>query len=117
MGFLAGLLLLYMSEEDAFWLLVALLKGAVHAPMEGLYLVLKIMLLDDSDKNALDGTLHLLKLTEYRNITLRCIDQKKRSCGTLDNGRTRNLEDTTTKNKSKTGRLCLRLRIVDKASI
>ncbi|XP_039030914.1 EVI5-like protein [Hibiscus syriacus] len=39
MGFLAGLLLLYASEEDAFWLLVALLKGAVHAPMEGLYLV------------------------------------------------------------------------------
>lgn len=39
MGFIAGLLLLYMSEEDAFWLLVALLKGAVHAPMEGLYLV------------------------------------------------------------------------------
>lgn len=39
MGFLAGLLLLYMSEEDAFWLLVALLKGAVNAPMEGLYLV------------------------------------------------------------------------------
>ena len=39
MGFLAGLLLLYMREEDAFWLLVALLKGAVHAPMEGLYLV------------------------------------------------------------------------------
>eukprot|EP00249_Psilotum_nudum_P022438 c28518_g2_i4 orf=618-1697(+) len=39
MGFLAGLLLLYMSEEDAFWLLVALLKGTVHAPLEGLYLV------------------------------------------------------------------------------
>lgn len=38
MGFLAGLLLLYMCEEDAFWLMVALLKGAVHAPMEGLYL-------------------------------------------------------------------------------
>ncbi|KAG9138194.1 hypothetical protein Leryth_001417 [Lithospermum erythrorhizon] len=38
MGFIAGLLLLYMSEEDAFWLLVALLKGAVHAPMEGMYL-------------------------------------------------------------------------------
>ncbi|KMZ64904.1 hypothetical protein ZOSMA_345G00210 [Zostera marina] len=39
MGFVAGLLLLYMSEEDAFWLVVALLKGAVHAPMEGLYQV------------------------------------------------------------------------------
>lgn len=42
MGFIAGLLLLYMSEEDAFWLLVALLKGAVHAPMEGLYLVTRM---------------------------------------------------------------------------
>ncbi|XP_022759331.1 TBC1 domain family member 10A isoform X3 [Durio zibethinus] len=43
MGFLAGLLLLYMSEEDAFWLLVALLKGAIHAPMEGLYQGVKIV--------------------------------------------------------------------------
>lgn len=39
MGFLSGLLLPYMSEGDAFWLLVALLKGAVHEPMEGLYQV------------------------------------------------------------------------------
>eukprot|EP00793_Prasinoderma_coloniale_P003869 PRCOL_00003246-RA len=38
MGFVAGLLLLYMSEEDAFWTLVALMKGKVHTPMEGLYL-------------------------------------------------------------------------------
>ena len=38
MGFIAGLLLLYMSEEDAFWTLVALLKGAVQPPLEGLYL-------------------------------------------------------------------------------
>lgn len=37
MGFVAGLLLLYMCEEDAFWTLVALLKGQVHPPMEGLY--------------------------------------------------------------------------------
>ena len=37
MGFIAGVLLLYMSEEDAFWVLVALLKGAVHEPIEGLY--------------------------------------------------------------------------------
>jgi len=37
MGFIAGLLLLYMSEEDAFWTLVALLKGAVQSPLEGLY--------------------------------------------------------------------------------
>lgn len=37
MGFLAGLLLLYMSEEDAFWTLVALLKGHGRAPLEGLY--------------------------------------------------------------------------------
>lgn len=37
MGFIAGLLLLYMCEEDAFWTLTALLKGAVHAPLEGLF--------------------------------------------------------------------------------
>ena len=37
MGFIAGLLLLYMCEEDAFWILTALLKGAVHAPLEGLF--------------------------------------------------------------------------------
>lgn len=37
MGFIAGLLLLYMSEEDTFWTLVALMKGAVHPAMERLY--------------------------------------------------------------------------------
>ena len=37
MGFITALLLLYMGEEDAFWLLVALMKGAIHPPMEGLY--------------------------------------------------------------------------------
>ena len=37
MGFIAGLLLLYMCEEDAFWTLVALLKGTVQSPLEGLY--------------------------------------------------------------------------------
>jgi len=37
MGFITGVLLLYMCEEDAFWTLVALLKGAVHEPMEGVY--------------------------------------------------------------------------------
>ena len=35
MGFVAGTLLLFMSEEDAFWVLVALLKGAIHEPMAG----------------------------------------------------------------------------------
>ena len=37
MGFITGVLLLYMCEEDAFWTLVALLKGAVHKPMQGMY--------------------------------------------------------------------------------
>lgn len=37
MGFIAGLLLLYMNEENTFWTLVALLKGAVHPPLERLY--------------------------------------------------------------------------------
>lgn len=37
MGFVAGLLLLHMPEEDAFWVMVALLRGAVHEPLEGLY--------------------------------------------------------------------------------
>jgi hypothetical protein len=46
MEFLARLFLLYMSEEDAFWLLVVLLKGVLHAPMEGLYLVRSFKRLD-----------------------------------------------------------------------
>ena len=37
MGFIAGLLLLYMSEEDAFWTLVALLKGVRNEPFEGMF--------------------------------------------------------------------------------
>jgi len=37
MGFLAGVLLLYMTEEETFWVLAALLKGVVHEPMEGLF--------------------------------------------------------------------------------
>jgi hypothetical protein len=46
MGFLVRLFLMYMREEDVFWLLVALLKGALHAPMEGLYLVRSFKRLD-----------------------------------------------------------------------
>ncbi len=47
MGFLARLLiLLYMSEEDAFWSLATLLEGALHAPMEGPYLVRSFKRLD-----------------------------------------------------------------------
>mmetsp|Transcript_29084 Transcript_29084/g.40160 ORF Transcript_29084/g.40160 Transcript_29084/m.40160 type:complete len:435 (+) Transcript_29084:32-1336(+) len=38
MGFMVAMLLLYMSEEDTFWMMVALVKGAQHPPMEGLYL-------------------------------------------------------------------------------
>ena len=37
MGFMAGLLLLYMSEEDAFWTLAALLHGGRRLPLEGLF--------------------------------------------------------------------------------
>ena len=37
MGFITGVLLLYMCEEDAFWILVALMKGYRHEPMEGMY--------------------------------------------------------------------------------
>jgi len=37
MGFVAAVLLMYMAEEEAFWTLAALVKGAVHAPLEGLY--------------------------------------------------------------------------------
>jgi hypothetical protein len=35
-----------MSEEDVFWLLVALLKGAIHAPMEGFYFVRSFKILN-----------------------------------------------------------------------
>lgn len=38
MGFLAAVLLLHMGEEEAFWTLVALLKGVVHGPLDGLFL-------------------------------------------------------------------------------
>lgn len=38
MGFIAGLLLLYMSEEDAFWTLTALLHGGSrNPPLAGLF--------------------------------------------------------------------------------
>jgi hypothetical protein len=38
MGFVAAVLLMYMSEEEAFWTLAALVRGAGgHAPLEGLY--------------------------------------------------------------------------------
>lgn len=45
MGFLAAVLLLYMSEEEAFWMLAALLKGMPgttptvdgHEPLEGMF--------------------------------------------------------------------------------
>lgn len=38
MGFVTAILLMYMSEEEAFWTLVALLKGTMlHPPLEGMY--------------------------------------------------------------------------------
>jgi hypothetical protein len=38
MGYIAAIFLMYMGEEEAFWLLVALLKGAAgHEPLEGLF--------------------------------------------------------------------------------
>jgi hypothetical protein len=38
MGFVTAILLMYMSEEEAFWTLTALLKGSgLHSPLEGLY--------------------------------------------------------------------------------
>jgi hypothetical protein len=38
MGFVTAILLMYMSEEEAFWTLTALLKGSsLHPPLEGLY--------------------------------------------------------------------------------
>lgn len=38
MAYIAAIFLMYMSEEESFWLLVALLKGAAgHEPLEGLF--------------------------------------------------------------------------------
>jgi hypothetical protein len=38
MAYIAAVFLMYMSEEESFWLLVALLKGAAgHEPLEGLF--------------------------------------------------------------------------------
>lgn len=38
MGFISAVLLMYMSAEEAFWTLVALLKGgSKHPPLEGLF--------------------------------------------------------------------------------
>eukprot|EP00879_Flechtneria_rotunda_P016160 GHRR01016904.1.p1 GENE.GHRR01016904.1~~GHRR01016904.1.p1 ORF type:complete len:540 (+),score=213.37 GHRR01016904.1:419-2038(+) len=38
MGFVTAILLMYMSEEEAFWTLVALLRGTtLQPPLEGLY--------------------------------------------------------------------------------
>lgn len=38
MGFVTAILLMYMSEEEAFWTLVALLKGTtLQPPLEGMY--------------------------------------------------------------------------------
>jgi hypothetical protein len=38
MNFIAGMTLLHMNEEEAFWVMAALLKGTVNMPMRGLYL-------------------------------------------------------------------------------
>ena len=37
MAFLAGFLLFYMSEEQTFWSMVAVLKGAKHRPLRGIF--------------------------------------------------------------------------------
>ena len=38
MAYIAAIFLMYMDEEESFWLLVALLKGAAgHEPLEGLF--------------------------------------------------------------------------------
>lgn len=38
MNFIAAIILLHMKEEEAFWVMVALLKGTVNMPIRGLYL-------------------------------------------------------------------------------
>jgi len=37
MNFIAAMILRYMSEEEAFWVMVALLKGSEKKPLRGLY--------------------------------------------------------------------------------
>lgn len=38
MGFICAVLLTYMTEEEAFWTLVAVMSGQRHAALEGMYL-------------------------------------------------------------------------------